>query len=378
MTQEAVVLFEEKPCANGGVIGVATLNAPKSLNSLTTDMIDVLMPRLKAWAADDQVHCVWLQGAGEKALCAGGDIVKIYKSMVAAKETGSNVAEEAETFFEKEYRLDYLIHTFPKPIIVWANGVVMGGGLGITVGADLRIVTETTKMAMPEITIGLYPDVGGTWFLNRMPGHCGLFLGVTGARINAADAIFTGLADVFMPAAEKDSFFKTLEAAHWTHDIAANRRLLHSLSRGFAKEHADAMPASKVREHYDVIQRIADVDHILDFQSDLNQITEADGKWLHMAKLTLAKGSPISAHVIFEQIKRGAHLSLVEAFQRELGLSVQFTRFPDLAEGVRALLIDKDQNPQWEFKSLADVPADRIETYFASPWGEGANPLQSL
>lgn len=378
MSTEALVLFEERACAKGGLIGIATLNAPKSLNSLTTAMIDILLPRLQAWQDDARIHCVWLQGAGEKALCAGGDIVKIYRSMMASKQSGSDVATEAETFFEKEYRLDYLIHTYAKPLVVWANGVVMGGGLGITVGANLRIVTETTKMAMPEITIGLYPDVGGTWFLNRMPQHCGLFLGLTGARINAADAIFTGLADVFMPAAQKEAFLTTLEQAAWTADVSANQRLLHSLSRHLAKDFADQLPVSQVREHYDAIQRIADVDHVCDFEANLNQVTEADGKWLHTAKLTLAKGSPSSAHVIFEQIKRGKHLSLKEAFQHELALSIQFTRFPDLAEGVRALLIDKDQNPQWDFASLAEVSAARVATYFGSPWREGGNPLQTL
>lgn len=378
MSSEAVVLFEERACANAGLIGVATLNAPKSLNSLTTAMIEVLTPRLKSWEQDERIHCVWLQGAGEKALCAGGDIVQIYKSMLAAKEAGTNVAKEAETFFEKEYRLDYLIHTYSKPIVVWANGVVMGGGLGITVGADLRIVTDTTKMAMPEITIGLYPDVGGTWFLNRMPGDCGLFLGMTGARINAADAIFTGLADVFMPASEKDNFLSQLVAAEWTADAAANKRLLHSTSRHFAKDFAAQMPTSQVREHYDAIQQIADVADVHAFQANLNQVTEADGKWMHTAKLTLAKGSPSSAHVIFEQIRRGKHLSLKEAFQRELGLSIQFTRFPDLAEGVRALLIDKDQNPHWECSDLAKVTPERVETYFGNPWREGDNPLKTL
>ncbi len=180
------VLFEEIPTADGYVIARATLNAAKSINSLTLEIIRQLDAQLRAWADHPQVVCVFLDGAGEKGFCAGGDVRKLYDS---ARECGASKRNEyAETFFGEEYVLDHRIHTYPKPLIAWGNGVVMGGGVGLLAGASHRVVTETTRFAMPEITIGLFPDVGGSYFLNRMPGRSGLFLGLTGAHCNASDA----------------------------------------------------------------------------------------------------------------------------------------------------------------------------------------------
>jgi enoyl-CoA hydratase/carnithine racemase len=177
------VLFQELACANGKRIGVAQLNSEKTLNSLSLAMIRLLYPQLQQWAQDDNIVAVFLQGAGEKAFCAGGDVKQICLA-VRANGIDDTTAEE---LFAAEYRLDYFIHCFPKPMIVWATGIVMGGGIGLLCGASHRIVTETSRLAMPEISIGLYPDVGGSWFLGRL-GKVGLFLGMTAANINAQDA----------------------------------------------------------------------------------------------------------------------------------------------------------------------------------------------
>ena len=187
------VLFNEFPTADGNKIVEIQLNAERSLNALTLDMIDLIQPKLDAWKEDDSVVCVLFDSAGEKAFCAGGDVVNLYKSMV-----GEGDPNFPTDFFTREYILDHTIHTYPKPIICWGNGIVMGGGMGLMNGCSHRVVTEKTHMAMPEVTIGLYPDVGGSWFLNHMPGRTGLFLGLTGNRMNAADALFLGLADRFI------------------------------------------------------------------------------------------------------------------------------------------------------------------------------------
>ncbi|EWG99884.1 hypothetical protein Q427_22465 [Halomonas sp. BC04] len=180
---ELAVIFDERPTRDGGRIGVATLNAPKSLNALTLTMAQQLMAKLDAWAVDRSIVAVWLEGAGEKAFCAGGDVVALYRSMTEEGENRGSGRDSvfAETYFTTEYRLDYRIHTYPKPILLWGDGIIMGGGLGLTAGASHRIVTETTRIAMPEITIGLYPDIGASWFLNRMPPGIGAYLGITGA-----------------------------------------------------------------------------------------------------------------------------------------------------------------------------------------------------
>ena len=179
---ELPILFDELPARDGGRIGIATLNAPKSLNALSLEMIRQLTAKLDAWASDHAVSAVWLEGAGDKAFCAGGDVVALYRAMTddAHPDQGS---EFAERYSAAEYRLDHCIHTFAKPLIVWGNGIVMGGGLGLMAGGGERVATESTRIAMPEITIGLYPDIGASWFLNRMPPGVGAYLGLTGAQL---------------------------------------------------------------------------------------------------------------------------------------------------------------------------------------------------
>ncbi len=193
------VLFEERVAGNGTRIGIATLNAPRTLNGFSLPMAHLLLKQLNAWADDDGIAMVVLQGAGEKAFCAGGDLHSLYKSMVAFREAGrSDIRENdyAAEFFDVEYRVDHLIHTYAKPILCWGHGIVMGGGIGLMSGASHRVVSERSKLAFPEITVGLFPDVGGSWLLPRVPGKGGLFLALTGALLNPGDAIYAGLADV--------------------------------------------------------------------------------------------------------------------------------------------------------------------------------------
>ena len=192
------VLFETLIAENGCQIGVITLNAEKTLNALSLDMIDLMAEQLALWSTDDNIALVLMQAAGEKAFCAGGDLQNLYQSMLthhaSVDKDDVRANQYACDFFNREYRLDYLIHTYPKPILCWGHGIVMGGGIGLMAGASHRVVTEKSRLAMPEIGIGLFPDVGGSYFLNRMPGKLGLFLALTGAMVNAADAKFTKLA----------------------------------------------------------------------------------------------------------------------------------------------------------------------------------------
>ena len=191
---EESILFAELPAASGRV-GRVTLNVAATLNSLTLEMVDLLQAKLDQWRGDEKIAAIFIDGAGEKAFCAGGDVQALHESAVA---TPGGPCDYAEAFFTREYRMNYTLHTYPKPIICWGHGIVMGGGLGVMVGCSHRVVTEKTRIAMPEVTIALFPDVGGSWFLNHMPGKTGQFLALTGASINAADAIYTGLADRFI------------------------------------------------------------------------------------------------------------------------------------------------------------------------------------
>ncbi len=376
MPELGPVIFEEVDAANGKAIGVITLSVEKTLNSLTLPMVDLMLAQLQDWQHDQRIAAVWLQGAGEKAFCAGGDVQELYRS---ATKTPGGPCTEAETFFEREYRLDYLLHVYPKPVICWGDGIVMGGGLGLFMGCSHAIVTDKTRIAMPEITIALYPDVGGTWFLNRMPGKTGLFVALTAASINAADTLYAGMATYFALRDRKAELFDALKGLGWQSNDKANHELLSETLRSLAPAKAQLADggelASALAEHRSLIDEICAGS---DLQTVVNQILaiESDDKWLQKAKASLAHGSPVAAHSIWNQLTQGGSLSLEEVFQFELMLSTNVVRHPEFAEGVRALLIDKDKNPQWLYPTVNDVPEQLVQGFFTPPWSE--NPLADI
>ncbi|MDY6921103.1 MAG: enoyl-CoA hydratase/isomerase family protein [Pseudomonadota bacterium] len=366
------VIYETLAAGNGKAIGVATLNAEKKLNSLNLDMVMSLLERLPRWEQDDSISCIWLQGAGERAFCAGGDVLWLREQMLKPRD---QALPGLQSFFENEYRLDYLIHRYRKPILCWGQGIVMGGGTGLMSGASHRIVTEASRIAMPEISIGLYPDVGGTWFLNHAPGRTGLFLGLTGANFNAADALFVGMADRFVASEHKQALQDSLCQQEWSDSLAQNHSLVNNLLRRF--EEKGQLPASKVREHYDLIQDLTDGDTAPQVVDNILSL-DTDDAWLQKAAATLKGGCPTSAHLVFQQRVRGSKLSLPEVFQMELVMALQCGLHPDFKEGVRALLVDKDGAPNWTYPSVAEVEPGWVEEHFVPPWPDGVNPLQDL
>lgn len=372
---ELAVIFNELNLNNGQKLGVATLNAPKALNALSLEMIEQLLKKFTTWSKSPEIAAVWLEGTGDRAFCAGGDIVALYKSMTEFSSQGQDPAKEntyAEAFFTKEYRLDYLIHTFPKPLIVWGNGIVMGGGMGLFAGANFRVVTENSRLAMPEITIGLYPDVGGSWFLNRMPGRVGVFLGLTGAHFNAADAKFVGLADRFVAHEQRHSVMNALIEAKWGVD---DFRCVSQVLAEYEAKSLEQQPEGQIEPRFKLIQELTDgnssaqrVERLLAY--------EGDDAWLNRAISSLKAGSPTSMLLIQRQLRRSKFSSLAEVFQQELNLSMQCCFKGEFAEGVRALLIDKDRNPRWHFARLQEVEDSWIDEFFVPVWKK--NPLRKL
>ncbi|WP_280539431.1 enoyl-CoA hydratase/isomerase family protein [Chromohalobacter sp. 11-W] len=365
---ESEVIFEERPTRDGGYIGVVTLNAPGSLNALSLTMITSLHAKLDAWADDISVHAVWLQGAGDKAFCAGGDVVALYRAMT--KSPGDE-GEAAQAYFGAEYRLDHFLHHYPKPLVVWGDGVAMGGGLGLLVAADHRIVTDTSRLAMPEISIGLYPDVGASWFFQRMPRGVGLYLGVTGAQLNARDALELGLADRVIASEARQDVLKALENADYRHPQQAVREVL----RGF--ENRTLAPEAEVMPRLDHLQTLSD-------GADITQVVRRilddprEDAWLAANRARLAAGCPATVHLVWRMLCRHRHGSLAETFRDELMLSVQCCRHTELAEGIRALLIDKDRAPQWAYTEVANVPANYIDGFFMPLWDAETHPLADL
>lgn len=369
-----VVLYQELTAQNGKKIGVATLNSEKSLNALSLPMVESLLPKLQSWQADPSISLVILDGSGDKAFCAGGDIRDLYKAML---DKPGEYAPYVEEFFTKEYTLDYLIHTFGKPVLVWGNGIVMGGGLGLMAGASHKVVTASSRIAMPEMAIGLYPDVGASWFLNRMPAGCGLFLGLTGASINAADAKFIGLADHFVLHERKAALIDKLKTINWGDTIALNHQKLSDALRSEEDQCRTQMPLSQIRPHQREIEQLATHQSLESVIETINAM-QGEDKWLQKAKDSLAYGSPITAHIVFELLKLGQSKILADSFRLELGLSVQCGKLGEFTEGVRALLMDKDLQPKWQYNTVADVPQTVIAELFRSPWQPEQHPLRHL
>ena len=343
-----------------------------TLNSLTLEMVDLLQTQLDRWRTDDSIGAVFIDAAGEKAFCAGGDVQALQASAV---EPPGGPCEYAETFFTREYRMNYTLHTFPKPLICWGHGIVMGGGLGVMAGCSHRVVTERTRIAMPEVTIALFPDVGGSWFLNHMPGNAGEFLALTGASINAADAIYTGIADRFVTSEHKEAVIAALAAQNYTPDAEANHALVKHTLRPFAQLSEGALPDGQVEPHMAAINTLCDGDsvhHIVDNITGL----DTEDPWLAKARDSLSHGSKFAARWIHRQLWETRHASLKEVFQSEIQLATHVVRNPEFAEGVRALLIDKDRNPNWQYPSSRDVPDAVLDGFFVAPWPE--NPLADL
>jgi enoyl-CoA hydratase/carnithine racemase len=319
--------MEERLSAAGGEIlaevraGVATvtLNRPEALNALTFGMLQALVAWLEAWENDERVDIVMLRGAGDRAFCAGGDIREIHDRVRAGRDMYH--------FFEVEYALDLRIHTYPKPVVALMDGIVMGGGMGLAQGAKLRLVGERTRMAMPETAIGLFPDVGGTWFLSRLPGQLGTYLGLVGRTIRAADAIYCGLADQYVGTAPLGT--PELEP------------LRPAIDRHFAHATVEAIVDS-LRSERD----------------------PAFAEWARGTVDLLATRSPTMLKVTLEQLRRGATMSLADCFQMEFDMIHGCFEHGDFLEGVRALIVDKDKAPRWNPPTLAAVEAAAVERFF--------------
>lgn len=372
------VVFQTIPTACGKQFGRATLNKPANLNSLSIDMIDLLDAQLIAWANNPDIVGVVLDAAGEKAFCAGGDVVSLHH---ACKRVGAgNVPPEAATFFEHEYRLDYRIHTYPKPVLCWAHGIVMGGGVGLMVGASHRVISPNARIAMPEIHIGLYPDVGGSWFLQRMPNRAGLFLALTGAIVNAGDALQGQLADHVIAHEHYSDVLTAISETEWVGNNVANEAAngkAHDLLSALLNRFSTAVPLGLLEQHAETIEAIVQSDSLDEISEGLHQLAEHSDPWLARAGQSFVHGSPTSAALTVELQNRLAGASLADVLRLEYQAALGCCAHPDFSEGVRALLVDKDKSPKWNPGTLDEVSRQTIED-IVKPRFEGPHPLADL
>lgn len=350
MTQ-AEVLFEVR---NG--TGFITLNRPAALNALTLNMVRMMNARLEDWEHDPAVRAVVVMGAGGKAFCSGGDVKAVALDGLAAREGRSDGALTRD-FFREEYILNYRIHRFPKPYVSLIDGIVMGGGKGISAHGSHRVVSEKTLFAMPETNIGFFPDVGGGYFLPRCPGQTGLYLAMTSARVGAADALYIGFATHFVDSAKFPDLVEALAGMTFGGD--ARRDVDAVLARFAVKGPEDAV----TREFRADIDRCFSFDRVEDIVAAL---AREKSDWASETLKSLASMSPFSLKLALRQIRAGARMNFAEVMTMEYRLSQACMKLHDFYEGIRAALIDKDRNPQWNPAKLEDVSRLRVEACFES------------
>jgi enoyl-CoA hydratase len=340
--------------------GLATLiiNRPRALNALTLNNYRRIAPTMRAWASDPSVHAVAIRGAGDRAFCAGGDVRAVY-------EAGLGIGDDPElpaVFFREEYELIRVLHRFPKPYIAIIDGITMGGGAGISVNGGYRIATERTLFAMPETGIGLFPDVGATHFLNRCPGRIGIYLGLTGARLHAADTLYCGFATLFVPHQRIAELVAALGGI--TCEAGSERRQTDALLARFAADPGPA-PLAALRPSIDRCFAGGTVEEILDALVAEAAAGGAHAGWAAETRAGLLTKSPTSLKITLRQLTIGRAYNLDAALALEYRLTQHVMAAHDFYEGVRATLIDKDQQPRWQPATLAEVTEDMVDAYFA-------------
>ncbi len=334
MSEEPHVLFEQI-----GAVGLITLNRPKALNALTHGMALAMKGRLDRWADDPSIATVVIRGAGEKAFCAGGDIRSLY-------ESGVSKTPYALNFYRDEYILDATIKDYPKPYVALINGIDMGGGVGVSVNGSHRVASQNITFAMPETGIGLFPDVGGSYFLPRCPGEIGMYLGLTGARLKTADALYAGIVT------------HTAELADWA---ALVQKLADGASPdtvfGKPQVPADA-PLAQFRDKIDVIFAAESVEAILE------RLDRDGSDWARDTAATICTKSPTSLKIAHRQLRAGAKLDFGDCMRMEYRMVHRVVAGHDFYEGVRATIIDKDGAPKWQPASLGEVSDADVDAYF--------------
>lgn len=330
-----------------GRVGILTLNRGKALNALDTRMARILNEKLAFWAVDDSIDAVVIRSSTARAFCAGGDVraIGIEPNYLKRQSLG-------RSFFGAEYAVNYRINKFPKPYIALINGLAMGGGLGLSVHGSHRVVCETTRMAMPETALGLFPDVGASWFLSRCPGYIGRYLALIGSTIDGADAIFAGLATHHMPEKEFPAVLESLQSA---------RRLSSNDVDEIVSSFCTAPGESELARRAEEIDRLFATDDLSVLRDTIANDTD-DATWIVQARKVLESASPASLHATWMRMIQATGQPIEAVLSDDYRMAVRMVGRPDFAEGVRAILVDKDRDPQWTPAKANDVSKQMIDT----------------
>ncbi len=331
-----------------GNVGLVTLDRPQAHNALTHEMILELYEHLGAWKSDDGVKAIFIQGAGEKAFCAGGDIRNVYE---ARQKDDSNINQ----FFWDEYRLNHRIYHYPKPYIALLDGITMGGGVGISIHGNYRVATERFTFAMPETSIGFFPDVGGSYFLPRCPGETGIYLGLTGTSVKTPDAVYLGLINHFVSTEKMPELIDTLA----TNNLGFNaENTILEIIQAATTLPSEPAPLAEHRAEIDACFQHNSIEEIF------SALQQQKTPWCDKTLEILHTKSPTSLKVTLKQLRNGKQLNFDECLKMEYRLVTRFLKGHDFYEGVRALIIDKDKNPKWQPSQLSEVTQQDVDAYF--------------
>ena len=381
------------------------------MNAVDLEMINLIDDILARWQADDTIVAMVMRGAGDRAFCAGGDIRQLYNSIQLAQAEKSDEAavesdlpayQYADAFFTAEYSKNYRVHLLGKPLIAWGNGFVMGGGLGLFIGANHKVGTENLKLAWPEINIGLFPDVAGSYYLSRLPAPLGHWMGLTGSQMNALDCQQAGLVNYCLPNGSLDLLIAELCQQPWQRNKAMNNQFVRKLLQKTESESdVDLFPVSNLMPAMVAINEIFDgvrARRDLSFKDNKEALelifqrftasrdNEANKScdngtgtdWFKKGRDNFLSGCPTTAHLVMQQLQFGRKMTLKEVAMWELTIAMQSVRHPDFAEGVRAMVVDKDFTPKWQHETVADVTEEWIKGFFEPLWNRGEHPFSDL
>lgn len=395
--KEVRVLSQEIACDDGiSRIGIMTLNSEKTMNAVDLEMINLIDDILSRWQKDERIVAIVMHGAGDKAFCAGGDIRQLYNSIIAAEQ--EIPYQYADAFFTAEYSKNYRVHLLGKPLIAWGNGFVMGGGLGLFIGANHKVGTENLKLAWPEINIGLFPDVAGSYYLSRLEFPLGHWMGLSGSQMNAVDCKQAGLINYYLPHNNLETVITELCKQPWQANKAMNNQHVRNLLKAFQlnaeleadNEDAVRFPLSNLAVSIDTIKAVfegitseenmslEDNKEALKIILERFKTVESDNEWFNKGRQNFLSGCPATAHLVMQQLEFGCNMTLKEVAKWELMIAMQSVRHPDFAEGVRAMVVDKDFSPKWQHESVADVPEEWVKEFFQPLWEIGEHPFSDL
>ncbi|WP_059105768.1 enoyl-CoA hydratase/isomerase family protein [Shouchella shacheensis] len=332
-------------------LGIITLSREKALNSLSYGMVTRIRDQLKAWKDDESVHVVLLEGAGEKAFCAGGDI----KTLTQARDTEGGF-EQAKSFFDTEYELDLLVAEFPKPIVAFLDGIVMGGGVGLSYGTSHRIVTERTKWAMPEMNISFFPDVGACYFLNQAPGSTGRYAALTASVFKGEDALFLGAADSYVSSDQLPSLRSELTQISWSEDEDGYKAVAKCIA-----DYTTQPPESVLAREQPLIDEFFSQQTV---EAIVHSLEEDQREFSRTTSQLLRTKSPLSLKVTLAHLKQSRNSTLAETLETDKTLAWHFLHCDDFYEGVRSVLIDKKRKPAYQYEKIEDVPDELALSFF--------------